>query len=168
MTRTNGPQLFINYSPELELCGTFARAQEYEVASTEYFFEVKCRFRHSTGYFEYFANDLCFELDNFAHLAEQLQHMRRGTADSAALKNVGEMFVSQLDREGRQLRLRLRIREYVPQGELASLSLAADADYDLFVNKLGRTVEEFLADLHSWTSQVPLPIEITETTAFGL
>jgi hypothetical protein len=147
MALLNGPQLSINYAAELEFSLTCIRAQKYEVVSPEYRFEVRCRVRHPTGYFEYFAQDLCFEPDSFAQFAEGLRNVHRGTADSAALKNVGEMLVFQLDRRGRQLRLKLNIRESLPPGELASLSMAVDADYDLFVNKLGQRVEEFIANL---------------------
>jgi hypothetical protein len=62
------------------------------------------------------------------------------------------MFVIQLEQKGRRLRLSFNIREHVPPGELARLSLAVpDADCDLFVNKFSKQVEDFLADLSkSW------------------
>jgi hypothetical protein len=147
MTHFSGPQLSINYAPELDFSLTCVRVVRHEVVSYEYFFEVKCRFRHPTGYFEYFADDVCFEPDSFAHFAEELRNIQRGSADSAALKNVGEMLVFQLDRTDRQLLLRLSIRESIPPGRLASLSMVVDADYDLFINKLGQRVDEFLSDL---------------------
>src|SRR5258708_26312538 len=111
MTRLSGPQLSINYAPELDLSLTCVRVQKYEVVPPEYRFEVRCRVRHPTGHFEYYAQDLCFEPDSFAQFAQELRNVQRGTADSAALKNVGEMLVFELDRRGRQLRLRLSIRE---------------------------------------------------------
>jgi hypothetical protein len=147
MTLLKGPQLSINYTPELDLSLMCVRVQKYEVVSPEYRFEVKCRIRHPTGHFEYFAEDICFEPDSITHFAEELHNIQRGNADSAALKNVGEMLVFQLDRSGRQLLLRLSIRESIPPGRLASLTMTLDADYDLFVNKLGQKVEEFIADL---------------------
>lgn len=151
MALLNGPQLSINYAPELDLSLTCVRVQRYEVASPEYRFEVNCRIRHPTGHFEYFAKDLCFEPDGFARFAEELHTIQRGAADSAALKSVGEMLVFQLDRKGRKLSLRLSIREVLPPGKLASLIMAIEADRDLLINKLGRKVEEFLADLHEVT-----------------
>lgn len=147
MAHLRGQQLSINYATELHFALTCVRVQKYEVASPEYRFEVNCRVKHPTGHFEYFAQDLCFEPDSFAQFAGGLRNIRRGIADTAALKNVGEMLVFQLDRRGRQLRLSLSIRESLPPGELASLSIAVEADYDLFVNKLGQKVEEFIADL---------------------
>jgi hypothetical protein len=154
MTRQLGPQLSINYSPEFELCLTCVRAQEYQAAGfVEYRFETKCRFRHPTGYFEYFAGDLCFDPGGFAHFSEELHNMRQGTTDHAALKNVGDMLVLQLDRTGRKLRLKISVREYLPPDELGSLSVAVDVDYDLFVNKLPQEVEEFLVDLRSMEAE---------------
>ena len=111
MALLNGPQLSINYAPELDLSLTCVRVQKYEVASPEYRFEVNCRIRHLTGHLEYFAKDLCFEPDGFARFAEELHSIQRGAADSAALKSVGEMLVFQLDRRRRKLSLRLSIRE---------------------------------------------------------
>ena len=40
MTRLSGPQLHINYSPELDLCLTCAKAQ-HQADGVEYCFEVK-------------------------------------------------------------------------------------------------------------------------------
>jgi hypothetical protein len=147
MTPLRGPELFINYAPELDLSLTCVRVQKYEVASPEYRFEVNCRIRHPTGHFDYFADDVCFEPDSFAVFAEELRNIQRGRADSAALKSIGEMLVLKFDRTGRQLLLTLNIRDHIPLGKMANLSMAIDADYDLFVNKLGQKVEEFLADL---------------------
>lgn len=151
MALLSGPQLSISCAPELDLSLTCVRAQAYEVASPEYRFQVKCRIRHPTGHFEYFAKDLCFEPDSFARFAEELHSIQRGAADSAALKSVGEMLVLQLDRKDGKLSLKLSIREHLPPGKLASLTMAIEADYDLLVNKLGRDVEEFLADLREVT-----------------
>src|SRR5258707_11442169 len=131
MAHLSGPQLSINYTPELDFTLMCVRVEKYEFASPEYRFEVRCRVRHPTGHFEYFAQDLCFEPDSFAQFAEGMRNIQRGTADTAALKNVGEMLVFQLDRKGRQLLLRLSIREHIPSGHLASLGMAVDVDYDL-------------------------------------
>ena len=151
MTLPSGPQLSINYAPQLNLSLTCVRVQAYEVASREYRFEVKCRIGHPTGYFEYLAKDLCFEPDSFARFAEELHSIQQGAADSAALKSVGEMLVLQLDRKNRKLDLKLSIREHLPPGKLASLTMAIEADYDLLANKLGREVAEFLAELREVT-----------------
>lgn len=151
MALLNGPQLSINYAPELDLALTCIKAQRYEVASPEFRFEVHCRIRHPTGHFEYFAKNLCFAPDGFARFAEELHSIERGAADSAALKSVGEMLVFQLDRKGRKLSLSLSIREVLPPGKQVSLIMAIEADYDLLINKLGRKVEEFLADLRQVT-----------------
>jgi hypothetical protein len=147
MTRLNGPQLYINYAPELDLSLTCVGVQKYEVALPEYRFETKCRVRHPTGYFEYLAQDLCFEPDDFAHFADELRNIQRGSIDSAVLKNVGEMLVLQIDRKGRRVRLSLNIREHIPPGEVANFRMAVNGDYDLFVNKLAQSVEDFLSDL---------------------
>jgi hypothetical protein len=146
-----GPQLSVNYASELDLSLTCVRVQAYEVASPEYRFEVKCRIRHPTGHFEYFAQDLCFEPDSFARFAEELHSIQRGAAYSAALKSVGEMLVFQLDRKDTKLSLKLSIREHLPPGKLATLTMAIEGDYDLLVNKLGRDVEQFLAALREVT-----------------
>ena len=113
----------------------------------EYFFEARCRVRHPSGYFEYFVDHLCFQPDAFAAFAAELHSMRQGNASRATLKNVGEMLVFQVETIGRKLLLTLNIKEYMPPRGSAGLSLSIDADYDLFVNKLGSSVEEFGKDL---------------------
>ncbi len=115
--------------------------------SWEYFFEVRCCFRHPTGYFKYFADDVCVEPDSFAHFVAGLRNIQQGTAEVAALKSVGEMLVFQLDQRGRDLDLRLSIRESLPTGKLAEFNVACEADFDLFVNKLSQEVTEFLSEL---------------------
>jgi hypothetical protein len=140
------PKLYINYSRELDLRVHFVKAQRYHGGHMEYFFEVKCRVRHPTGYFEYFVDHLCFQPRDFSDLANQLHAIHQGAADNATLKNVGEMFVFQLQRAQRKLRLTLDIREYVPPG-IGNLNVALDVDYDLFVNKLLEEVRSFSSDL---------------------
>jgi hypothetical protein len=144
MTPLSGPRLCINYAPELDLSLTCARLERYGgLASADYFFQVNCRLRHPTGYFEYFANDLYFDLDSFARFAKQLRSMRQGTANSAALENPGQMFELRLDKKDRKLQLTICVRESIPLGKLASLSGVIDVDYDLFINKLGHVLEGF-------------------------
>lgn len=105
----DGPQLYVNYSTELDLRIRFAKAQRYHGGHTEYFFEVKCHVRHPTGYFEYFVDHLCFQPRDFTDFAGQLHAIGQSIAESAVLKNVGEMFVLQLNRADRHLRLKLDI-----------------------------------------------------------
>ena len=52
------------------------KAQEYFAGCVEYFFEVKCRVRHSSGMFDYVADNLCFEPKDFADFAEGLRRMQ--------------------------------------------------------------------------------------------
>ena len=68
MALLSGRQFFINYAPELELSLTCVRVQKYEVASPEFDFEGNCRVR------------------------EELPNIQRDTGNSAALKNIGEMY----------------------------------------------------------------------------
>jgi hypothetical protein len=161
MALLNGPQLSINYAPELDLSLTCVKVHKYAVASPEYRFKVNCRISHPTGHFEYSARDLCFEPAGFARFAEGLHGIEQGAADSAALMSVGEMLVFQLDRSGGKWSLKLSIREALPPGKLASLTMAVEADYDLLINKLGRKVEDFIANLREvapsfdWTHNNP-------------
>jgi hypothetical protein len=64
-------------------------------------------------------------------------------------KNVGDVLVLQLDLCERKLRLRLKIKDQAVRASrrVGGLSLSIDADYDLFVNKLLSSVEEFLKHL---------------------
>ena len=39
------------------------------------------------------------------------------------------------------------IRDHIPPGEAANFSMAVNGDYDLFVNKLAQSVEDFRSDL---------------------
>ena len=147
MSRLDWPQLQIDFSPELDFHLVCITAQQYKVGFVEYFFEVKCHVRHPSGHFEYFVDHLCFQPDDFTEFAAGLRAMQRGTASHAVLKNVGDMLVLQLDLSERKLRLTLKIKEYMPPDGSADLNVSIDADYDLFVNKLVSSVEEFVRDL---------------------
>jgi len=147
MLRDN-PELCVNYSPDFDLRITCVTAQRYESAFSEYFFEVKCRLWHPSGFFDYRVDHLCFEPNSFARFSEELRCVQQGTADRAALKNLGGMFVFQLDRNGRELKLTLNVREYIPPHGLATMGTVLDVDYDLFVNKLLEEVGQFVKVLH--------------------
>jgi hypothetical protein len=103
MTDSAGPQLYVNYAPELDLSvGCVEVVRCVGVSVDVYPFEVRCRFRHPTGYFEYSANDLYFELEMFSHFVRDLRDIGRGIASSASLKDMGQIFVLQLDHEQRK------------------------------------------------------------------
>lgn len=147
MARLDWPQLQIDFSPELDFHLVCVTALQYKIGFDEYFFELKCHVRHPSGYFEYFVDHLCFQPDDFTDFAAGLRAMQQGMASHAVLKNVGDMLVLQLDLSGRKLRLKLKIKEYMPPDGSAELSLSTDADYDLFVSKLVSSVEGFVKDL---------------------
>ncbi|GAC1620686.1 MAG: hypothetical protein PVS2B2_18580 [Candidatus Acidiferrum sp.] len=125
------------------------------MGGAQYTFEIKCRYLHPGGEFNYCADDLRFTLDDFSHFAKELGNMRQGITDQAALKDTGEMFVFQLDRKGSRLHLIFNIREYLPPEGSAGFNAALEVDYDFFVNKLGRQVEEFLAELRNVEPEKP-------------
>jgi hypothetical protein len=147
---TNSTTLSINYSPDLDLQLSLASANRYQMESNhhiEYLFEVKCRLRHPTGYFDYSVDLLAFSFGQIKEFAEGLREIHEGTVDSAKLESVGEMFVLQLTRTGRSLRLALSIREFIPPDGSASLNSAIGVDYDLFVNKLREDLNNLLRSL---------------------
>jgi hypothetical protein len=146
MARLDSPQLQIDFSPELNFQLVCVTAQQYK-GFDEYFFEVKCHVRHPSGYFEYFVDHLCFQPDDFTDFAAGLRATQQGMASHAALKNVGDMLVLQLDLNERKLRLKLKIKEFMPPDGSADLSVSTGADYDMFINKLLSSVEEFVKDL---------------------
>ena len=147
MARLDWPQLQIDFAPELDFLLVCVSARQYRTRFVEYFFETRCRVRHPSGYFEYFVDHLCFQSDAFTAFAAELHSMRQGNTSRAALKSVGEMLVFQVETIGRNLLLTLNIKEFMPPRGSAGLSLSIDADYDLFVNKLVSSVEEFVKDL---------------------
>ena len=112
------PELVINYSPQLDLRGTFG----------------------------YSAHNLYFGLDGFERFAEELQRLQQGLTQEAVLKDPGEMVVLRLERKNNTLLATFDIREYRPPS-LAKLHVVLEVDYDLFVNKLKRELDRFLAEL---------------------
>jgi hypothetical protein len=147
MARLDWPQLHIEFSPEIDFHLVCVIAQQYKIGFAEYFFEVKCHVRHPSGYFEYFVDHLCFQPDAFTAFAAGLRCMQQGKANRATLENVGEMLVFQIETRARKLLLTLNIKEYMPPEGSAGLSLSINVDYDLFVNKLVSSVEEFVKNL---------------------
>jgi len=107
---------------------------------------VKCRLRHPSGFFDYLVDHLCFEPNSFARFSEELCCVQQGTADRAALKNVGEMFVFQLDRKG--VEVDFERPRYIPPHGFTTMGMVLDVDYDLFVNKLLGEVGQFAKVLH--------------------
>jgi hypothetical protein len=141
------PELIINYSPQLDLRITLAEAVHYGgLARPDYRFEMNCSWRHPSGTFGYSADNLYFGLDGFERFAEELQRLQQGLRQEAALKDPGEMIVLRLEREHNTLLANFDIREYLPPS-LARLHVVLEVDYDLFVNKLKREVDRFLAEL---------------------
>jgi hypothetical protein len=149
MSRLDWPKLQIDFCPDLDFRLICITAQRYTVGFSEYFFEVKCRIRHPSGYFEYFVDHLCFEPDNFSNFADGLHSIQQGVGNHAVLRNVGEMLVLQLELSGRKLTLKVKIKEYMPPEGSVDMSLSIDVDYDLFINKLVLPVESFVKDLRS-------------------
>ncbi len=146
MPRVSRPELVINYAPELDLHLTFAHAQGYAgTALPEYRFEMRCCLRQLSGSFTYSVSDLCFDLQSFAKFSEELQGMRQGLREEAALKGVGEMTVLRLEGNSRALKATLCIHESIA-ARLATLNASLNVDYDLFVNKLRGELERFLEE----------------------
>lgn len=147
MSRSDLPQITINYSPKLDLHIQCVRAERYRhVGHVEHRFEVKCRLRHSSGTFEYLVVDLCFDLDSFSRFAEELRRIQRGEGDRADLRSVGDMLVLSLTGSPRHFQAELRIREYMG-AHATTLTSTLDVDYDLFVNTLATEMERFASDL---------------------
>ena len=141
------PELVINYSPQLDLRIAFAEAVHYGgLARPDYRFEMNCCWRHPSGTFGYSAHNLYFGLDGFESFAEELQGLQQGLTQEAALKDPGEMVVLRLERKNNTLFANFDMREYLPPS-LAKLHVVLEVDYDLFVNKLKREVDRFLAEL---------------------
>ena len=155
-THLNRPELFINYSPHLDLRISLERVQEYGgISCPEYFFAVSCRLRHPTGSFTYSVSDLCFEPASFIQFSEELRGMQQGLRQEAALKNVGEMMVLRLAGDSGKLVATLAIREYLAPS-MATLNASFGVDYDLFVNKLRGEVDRFVEEIRQ---VAPVPPE---------
>jgi hypothetical protein len=145
------------YSQNLAFGITCTRAQEYSKVGMagvrEYFFATRARIQHPTGYFEYQANDICFDVAGVEQFSRSLIEIRDGRSSRAKLSDVGEMVVLSLEVKGRRLHCNIDIREFQPAEELTTLHAGFDVDYDLFVNKLSEQVAEFLKSLKSVTPE---------------
>lgn len=141
------PELFINYSPELDLRFTLAEIVDYGgAACPDYRFEVNCRWRHARGFFAYRAENIYFSLDAFPRFEQALHGIQQGQREEAALHDPGEMVVLQLERKLNKMSANFDVREGVPPST-AKLHVALEVDYDLFVNKLRCEVERFIGEL---------------------
>jgi hypothetical protein len=107
---------------------------------------MNCSWRHPSGTFGYSADNLYFGLDGFERFAEALQRLQQGLRQEAALKDPGEMVVLRPERKANSLLANVDIREHQPPS-MAQLHVVLEVDYDLFVNKLKREVDRFLAEL---------------------
>lgn len=145
------PSLVIDYSQYFTFEITCARAQEYSKVGLpgvkEYFFAARVRIQHPTGYFEYQANDTCFDIAGVERFLQSLMEIHDGRSSQAKLSNVGEMVVLALELKGRRLLCSIDIREFQPAEELTTLHAAFHVDYDLFVNKLSAEVRDFTTSL---------------------
>jgi hypothetical protein len=147
------PSLVIGYSQYFTLEIACLRAQEYSKAGMpgvkEYFFATRARIQHPTGYFEYHANDICFDVAGLEQFLQSLMEIRAGRSFRAKLSDVGEMVVLSLEVKGRRLHCSIDLREFQPAEELTTLHAGFEVDYDLFVNRLSEEVREFTKSLKS-------------------
>jgi hypothetical protein len=148
MSCLDGPQIVINYSPEMDLRIKCVRVERVYGPSLDHHFEIRWVIRHPSGSFEYSASDLYFTVESFDRFAEELRGIQQGTGRGAALKNLDEMFVLRLARAGMRFQADLHIREYVPP-HIVTLASTLELDYDLFVNKLLREIQRFVDELRS-------------------
>lgn len=147
MLHPDWPQIAINYSPKLDLRLRCVSAHRIRQAGwVEYRFEVKCRLPHPSGSFEYSAADLCFDIESFARFGQELLGIQQGKGNQAELKSAGEMLALRLAGNSRKFHAELKIREYLAP-HVATLTSVLEVDYDLYVNKLAREVESFVAEL---------------------
>jgi hypothetical protein len=141
------PELVLNFDPRLDLRIILTSINtQGGFAAPEYRFAIDCRLRHSRGSFSYNSADLCFEPESFTRFRQELEALRRGLSQRAALSNVGGMLVFVVEGNSRALRAHLEIKEYVAPAT-AMLTATLDVDYDLFVNKLGVEVDRYIAEL---------------------
>jgi hypothetical protein len=151
------PSLLVDYSPNFALEIICARAQEYSKVGMpgvkEYFFATRARIQHPTGYFEYRADDICFDIPGVERFLQSLREIRDGRSSRAKLSDVGEMVVLSLELQGSRLLCSIDIREFQPAEELTTLHAAFHVDYDLFVNKLSEEIGEFAKSLKSVTPE---------------
>jgi hypothetical protein len=147
------PSLVIAYSQNFSLEITCTRAQEYTRVGLpgvkEYFFATHAKIRHPTGYFEYRASDVCFDIAGMERFLQSLTEVRGGRSARAKLSEVGEMVVLDLELKGRRLHCSIDVRESQAGEELTTLHAGFDVDYDLFVNKLREQVIDFIESLKS-------------------
>jgi len=92
MAQLSGPHISINYPPAIDLSLTCVRMVKHEAVSQEFFFSVKCHFRHPTGYFEYVADDVYLEPKNFVQFANELRDIQQGVGSTAPLQDIGKLF----------------------------------------------------------------------------
>jgi hypothetical protein len=147
------PSLVIGYSPNFVFEITCTRAQEYSKAGMagvkEYRFATRVRVQHPTGYFEYYAKDICFDVAGLERFLHSLTEISDGRSSAAKLESVGEMVVLSLEVEGRRLLCKIDVREFQPAEEMTTLHASFHVDYDLFVNKLSKEVREFTKSVRS-------------------
>jgi hypothetical protein len=142
----DGPQITINYSPQLDLRIKCVKAQRYRQAGgVDYQFEVKCRPPHPSGMFEYSASDVHFDLDSWTSFLKDLRGLHHGTGNLAVLQSVSEIEL-RLELISRKLVADLRIREFIAP-HMAILTSRFELDYDLFINKLMHETERFVDEL---------------------
>jgi hypothetical protein len=151
------PSLVIGHSQYFTFEIICTRAQEYTKIGMpgvkEHFFATRARIQHPTGYFEYQANDICFDVAGVERFLQSLIEIRDGRSSRAKLSDVGEMVVLSLEVKGRRLHCSIDIREFQPGEELTTLHAGFHVDYDLFVNKLSEEVGEFTRLLKSVTPE---------------
>jgi len=140
------PGLIISNSI-LNLRITLASAESQgNQAWIEHRFEVDCRLRHPTGSFTYSVSNLCFDVKSFDRFSQQLRELQQGARQDAALRNVGDMMVLQLEGNSRNFMATLNIREYLAP-TMASLNAKIEVDYDLLVNKLPGEIDRFVEEI---------------------
>ena len=146
------PELFINYSPELDLHITLSDIVDYGgAACPDYRFEVNCCWRYRRGSFEHHAANIYFGLEGFTRFQQELEAVQRGQRQEAALHDPGAMVVLRLERKSNKLLANFDVRQSSPPSK-AELHVTLEVDYDLFVNKLKHEVERFIGELRELES----------------
>ena len=118
------PNLVIDYSQYFVFEITCVKAQEYSKAGMpglrEYRFATRIKVQHATGYFEYQADDICFDVAGLERFVHSLREMHDGNSRQAKLNSVGEMVVLSLELEGRRALCTIHVREFQAGEELTT------------------------------------------------
>jgi hypothetical protein len=117
-------------------------------------FKTQVRLGHSTGEFEYTADDLTFMPKAFSDFAEELHKLLNDALDRCVFSAIGDELRLTFRRlERKKLTLEIRVKEVQINADPAELILSTIIpDYDS-LDRIQRWVSTFSKDLNRWVEE---------------